>query len=247
MKKCTYCGKEFPDTASVCDLDGRPLADPGAPDSSSQTPRSSEVSLPLPWIRFSIRRVKKGTPRPPKEYQRLPGRGNQVEGNRWIAVTRSLSTAWMARDHLLLISRSGFTEHYKRFYFRDIQAIIIRKTAASLVGNIVLMVLALACFLLTAAVSDPAARIVWALIGGFFAFFAAWSLWLGSTCVTHIKTAVQTEQLAAWSRMRAARKGMALLRPRLLEAQGELPEVELKARLEEQILRQTQPSATETT
>jgi hypothetical protein len=72
------------------------------------------------------------------------------------------------------------------------------------------------------------------------------SLWRGSTCVTQIKTAVQTEQLAAWNRMRAARKGMAMIRPRLLEAQGEFSQEELKARLEEQILRQSQSSAPET-
>jgi len=50
MKKCSYCGKEFPDTATVCDIDGRPLLDPNAPVPSSQTPR------------------------PSREYQRLPGR-----------------------------------------------------------------------------------------------------------------------------------------------------------------------------
>lgn len=185
-------------------------------------------------------------PRAPKEYQRLPGRGTQVEGGRWIAVTRALCTVWMARDHLLLISRGGYTEHYKRFYFRDIQAVIIRKTAASFVGNIVLTILALGAILLAAAVQDIAARIVWAIIGGLFAFFTLLSLWRGSSCVTHIKTAVQTEHLAAWNRMRAARKGMAMIRPRLLEAQGELPPQELKARLEEQILSQTQPSNPET-
>jgi hypothetical protein len=64
--------------------------------------------------------------------------------------------------------------------------------------------------------------------------------------MTHIKTAVQTERLGAWNRMRATRNGMAMIRPRLLEAQGELPPQELRARLEERILRQTQPSAPET-
>ena len=115
----------------------------------------------------------------------------------------------MARDHLLLVSRTGYTETYKRFYFRDIQAVIIRKTATAFVGNIVLSILALGFILLAVTVSDAAFKIVWALIGGLFAFLFLLSLWRGSSCVTHIKTAVQTEQLAAWNRMRAARKGMA--------------------------------------
>ena len=207
--------------ATVCDIDGRPLVDPNAPDPPSQTPRAR------------------------REYQRLPGRGTQVEGNRWLAVSRSLCTVWMARDHLLLVSRAYYTETYKRFYFRDIQAVVIRKTAAAFVGNIVLSIPALGFILLAVSVSDTAFKIVWALIGGFFAFLFLLSLWRGSTCVTHIKTAVQTEQLAAWSRMRAARKGMAMIRPRLLEAQGQLPPEELRARVEDQILRQTQPSARE--
>jgi hypothetical protein len=223
MKKCSYCGKEFSDTATACDIDGRPLIDLNAPDPSSQTPRA------------------------PREYQRLPGRGTQVEGNRWLAVTRALCTVWMARDHLLLVSRTGYTENYKRFYFRDIQAVIIRKTATAFVGNIVLSILALGFILLAVAVSDDAFKIVWSLIGGCFAFVFLLSLWRGSSCVTHIKTAVQTEQLAAWNRMRAARKGMAMIRPRLLAAQGEFSQEALRARLEDQILRQTQPSAPENT
>ncbi len=222
MKKCPYCGKEFPDDASVCDLDGQPLVDPNAPGPSSDARKAG------------------------KEYRRLPGRGSLMEGNKWYATSRALCTVWMAQDHLLLILRTGYTEKYKRFYFRDIQAIITRKTVTSLVGNIILVILALGFFLWAGDISDPAGRIVTALIGGFFLFLFLLSLWRGSTCVTQIKTAVQTEQLAAWNRMRAARKGMAMIRPRLLEAQGELSQVELKARLEEEILRQSQSSAAET-
>jgi hypothetical protein len=149
----------------------------------------------------------------------------------------------MARDHLLLISRTGYTETYKRFYFRDIQAVIIRKTATALVLNIVLIILALPFFWLAASATDRPPqiyweRLAWASIGGFFLFLALLSFWRGSSCITHIKTAVQTERLAAWHRMRAARKGMEMIRPRLLEAQGELPPQELKARLEERIIRQ---------
>jgi hypothetical protein len=34
MKKCTYCGKEYPDEATVCQLDQQPLVDPAAPKPS---------------------------------------------------------------------------------------------------------------------------------------------------------------------------------------------------------------------
>jgi hypothetical protein len=218
MKKCSYCGKEYPDTATVCDIDAHPLLDPNPPAPSRS------------------------------EYQRLPGRGTQVEGGGWLAISGSLCTMWMARDHLLLVARTGYTETYKRFYFRDIQAVIIRQTPTAFLWNILLGIVAL-CFFLAALLTPPAgviARIVCSWIGGLFVFLVLLNLWLGSTCVTQIKTAVQTEELAAWNRMRAARKGLAMIRPRLLEAQGEFPQAQLKARLEAQILRQNQSSAPET-
>jgi hypothetical protein len=31
MKKCTYCGKEYPDDKLICEVDARPLFDPTAP------------------------------------------------------------------------------------------------------------------------------------------------------------------------------------------------------------------------
>jgi hypothetical protein len=170
-----------------------------------------------------------------------------VDGNRLFSVSRSLCTLWMGKDHLLLVSRTGYTETYKRFYFRDIQAVLIRKTAAAAVGNAVLAILAITLILFGIAVSDSIGRGFLFFFGGFFALLLLINLWRGSTCVTHIKTAVQTEQLAAWGRMRAARKGMAILRPRLQEAQGGLSPEELKARFEGQILRQTQASAPGTT
>jgi len=34
MKKCTYCGKEYPDEATVCELDEEPLIDPSTPKPS---------------------------------------------------------------------------------------------------------------------------------------------------------------------------------------------------------------------
>ncbi|HWI55617.1 MAG TPA: hypothetical protein VNZ22_00220, partial [Bacillota bacterium] len=38
------------------------------------------------------------------------------------------SSLWLGPDHLLCIETTGYTETYKRFYFRDIQAVLIRQT-----------------------------------------------------------------------------------------------------------------------
>jgi hypothetical protein len=68
-------------------------------------------------------------------------------------------------------------------------------------------------------------------ISVFFGFFTLLNLWRGPTCVTHIKTAVQTEKLPPWNRLRGARKEMKRIRPLILQAQGELSAEELKSRL----------------
>ncbi len=60
---------------------------------------------------------------------------------------------------------------------------------------------------------------------------AVYSLWRGPSCITHIHTAVQTDQLAAWNRVRTARKGLAALRARIELAQGTVPPEELRTQL----------------
>jgi hypothetical protein len=137
----------------------------------------------------------------------------------------------MGSDHLLLVDRTGYTESYKRFYFADIQAIVVRKTNSATTVTAVTGSAAVAFFAWAFSISNMPGRLTLCIIGGCFALFALHGLWRGPSCVTHIQTAVQTDQLAAWNRIRAARKGLAALRPRLLEAQGTVAEEELRVQL----------------
>src|SRR5205823_5634583 len=83
----------------------------------------------------------------------LESKSNQISYRRVGGMRRTLTLSraalFTADDHFLLCDyRSGFTERYKRFYFRDIEAIIIRKTngwlfwimAWILIGLIFLMI-----------------------------------------------------------------------------------------------------------
>jgi hypothetical protein len=56
-----------------------------------------------------------------KEYKRIGGRG----ARRRQFFTRN--TLWLGADHLLQVEHTGYTEEYKRFYFRDIQGITVQK------------------------------------------------------------------------------------------------------------------------
>src|SRR5438270_7546384 len=96
-----------------------------------------------------------------KEYRRLPGRGYRRQGS-WIAATRTISTLWMSKDHLLCIdSMGGYSEDYKRFYYRDIQAIIVRKTKKHRIWNWVFcLILGICGVVLTVGISDIFGRSV---------------------------------------------------------------------------------------
>jgi hypothetical protein len=132
---------------------------------------------------------------------------------------RKYSRLWLADDHLLLATTTGYTEEYRRFYFADIQAIFIRKTNAGAVGNWILV------------------SVVVILIGMgiifrkdliFVAFLVALPLVLltvtalfGSNCTVEIQTAVSTQLLTPLTRLRASKKIIAQLVPLITAAQGE--------------------------
>lgn len=165
----------------------------------------------------------------PKEYRRLPGSGLRKQG--LIAVTSNRSTLWLGRDHLLSINSERFSEDYKRFYFRDIQAIIIRKTHTGLVINIVFILLALPLLISSTFVSDSGGVAACLIISGLLLLVALINALMGPTCRCDLQTAVQVEQLPSLGRLRRARKVLAKLRPLIAEAQGELTREEIPARM----------------
>ena len=53
-----------------------------------------------------------------EKYRRLPGRRRGVISG---------ASLWMGSDHILLVKSAWFREEYKRFYLRDIQAIVVAR------------------------------------------------------------------------------------------------------------------------
>jgi len=149
---------------------------------------------------------------------------------RFSVVSAGNSSLWLGPDHLLCIDSTGFTENYKRFYFRDIQAVIIRRTDGYKYWGLAWGILTL-FFAATAFVtSDSAGRIVLLSIGAFFGLCLLLNLALGPTTACYLQTAVQNEQLPSIVRLRKARKVLNLLRPLVVSAQGELAPQEIAAR-----------------
>jgi len=159
----------------------------------------------------------------------------------------SRSSLWLGEDHLLLVNCVGYTETYKRFFFRDIQAITLRKTRARTVLNWIFGSLAALCgFAIIASISSQGMGI------GTFIFVCIVSVIFGipllinnlsgSTCACQIRTAVQTEDLPSLARLRKARQTIERIRPLIAEAQGQFTPEEMSARMRELILARPQPA-----
>jgi len=160
----------------------------------------------------------------PDRYIRLPGRGNSRKGGAFIAISRVSSRLWLGEDHLLQVeSTGGYSENYKRFYFRDIQSICLQKTNTWLVINLVLAIIAGLLFLWTLTVRDSAGRVALGIATAIFGFFLLLNLLRGSSCICQLKTAVHLEELPSLRRRRNAEKVLWRIKPMIEAAQGSAP------------------------
>lgn len=159
----------------------------------------------------------------PNPYRRLPGTGSGVFEH---------VRLYAGADHLLQVSSSGFTETYRRFYFRDIQAVTLRGSIHGKVWNGVWGFLAFLPAIVALQVGSPAA-VVWWGITGIFLLLLAINVARGPTCVCQVRTAVQTRPLPSLNRVRRASKVIAQLKPRIETAQGTMSPEEFTRRIDE--------------
>jgi hypothetical protein len=167
---------------------------------------------------------------PEIKYRRLPGKGLRKQG--FIAVSRISCTLWLANDHILNVDNHVFSEDYKRFYFRDIQAIITQKTNRGKVWNIILSFfggLFGGIALFNVKPGGTEAVVAWLIVAGIFGIFLLINWLRGPTCNCHIITAVQQEQLPSLSRLKTAKKVIRILKPFIQKAQGEFKVEEAQA------------------
>jgi len=164
---------------------------------------------------------------PEKEYQRL---ARDQPRSRFAIAFISRSGLWLGKDHLLCVDSSGYTETYKRFYFRDIQAIVIRATNRRAIWNwiwgvptniFLLLLLGSLPYTGSAGPNSNLGEIVcFAFLTSVFALALLINSLLGRACVCQLRTAVQIEELPSLNRLRRARKVLNRLRPLITAAQG---------------------------
>jgi hypothetical protein len=149
-------------------------------------------------------------------YRRLPGRAGLI----------IRSSLWMQPDHVLRLRRHAFSEEYRRYYFADIQAIVLTELPAtgSYYGYAIAAALILGAGALASALDFVSAGFLTVI--GLLVFLIAVRR---RNCACYLKTRVSTEELPSLRRLSTARKAVAILKAEIQRAQGELTQETLVA------------------
>jgi hypothetical protein len=125
------------------------------------------------------------------------------------------SSYWLGSDHLLLVLVEHYSESYRRYFYREIQAVVVRRTKAWewLMGLGVLGLLltgAPALFLGSGPGAADPGRVVLAWVFGGVAMLVLAAVlahgFHGPTCEVTICTAVQRRSLPGIRRLRQAKR-----------------------------------------
>jgi hypothetical protein len=143
------------------------------------------------------------------QYRRLPGRSG-------LFIRNSL---WIQPDHVLRVRRYAFSEEYRRYYFADIQAIVLTELprTGAYYGFAAAAALALIAGALASAVHYVSA--VLCVLTALPVFLIALRR---RNCACYLKTLVSTEELPSLRRIKAAERSVAILKAEIQRAQGEL-------------------------
>jgi hypothetical protein len=150
-----------------------------------------------------------------QRYHKLPGR------RRGIVSSASL---WTGADHLLSVRSDRFQEQYKRFYFRDIQAIVITKVPRYLVSTRALATgaLLLIAILFLRVRAPGLTNWLW------LSLTVLTAVWIyvcaAHSCTCRLYTAVSREDLPSLYRNWTARKALAEMERRIAQVQGTFTE-----------------------
>jgi hypothetical protein len=122
---------------------------------------------------------------------------------------------------LLSIDSASFSEEYKRFYFRDIQAFFICPTSRMAIWNGILSAVLIMHLLVFGWMG--ASLTVLAIVATVLAIPLVINNLFGPACRVYLRTAVQVEELPSLSRVKRAQRVLDRVRPLIVGVQGSLP------------------------
>jgi hypothetical protein len=141
------------------------------------------------------------------------------------------NTLWLAKDHMLQIEHTGYSEEYKRFYYRDIQSITVRRDNRALAWTIFFVAM-LGIGIAMMLQSDSNGGWFFGLMfASLFTLFLIINLLKGASCISHIKTAVQEDQLPSLRRVKKTDKALAQIRTLVAAAQGSMTSEDIRSRV----------------
>lgn len=130
---------------------------------------------------------------------------------------------WLGDDHLLAVESTGYSEEYKRYYLKDIQAVVTRRSAwGNVVNALCGLLLALSLFAVYAGYNGgptPEAFIA-GVFAGLFLILLLWNLFRGPTCRCHVRLPLGIEEFEALDRLRNVKKVLTRLQPLIGQLQG---------------------------
>jgi hypothetical protein len=147
-------------------------------------------------------------------YRRLPGR---------IMGFVRCPSAWIADDHILLVGGSRFSETYQRVYFRDLQALLIRRKRRFVMQWPYVLLAPLLLFLFFGSLSARGYSPVLALVLIIAAVIAFLTLRFG--CYLDLATAVGNVPVHSVAFLWTARRFSAIVVPLVTAAQA-VPQAE---------------------
>ena len=144
---------------------------------------------------------------PNATYRRLPGARRGLLRK---------ATLWLAYDHILAVDSRRFTEQYKRYYFKDIQAIQLTEmgTAGRAIELVLVIVVLLVAFIAWRLQSVRTAMAAGVLLLGYLSEKSH-----GTRCSCHLITAVSQDRLPSLTRMRTSLKALRVIQPLVEQAQ----------------------------
>ena len=148
---------------------------------------------------------------------RLPGRAIKHFG--WAMQRHQL---WMAEEYLLSREITILQEDVRRYYYRDIQAIVSTPTRTWITCSWLagaLLVFLVGCGILAAVMGSPVAVALAAITGSVPLVILLGNLILGPSCKTTLYTAAADAPLFSLGRRRAADRAIARLLPFIEAAQ----------------------------
>lgn len=158
------------------------------------------------------------------KYRKICGRSSLSRS------AHSSQRLYLGSDHLLAVE-GYYRESYRRFFFRDIEAIVYRETKTGLIVNLICGTV-LALSLLGILNGDLGFAVLAWIFGVPTLIVLVLNLIKGPTCSCSMVTAVQNERLDCVSRRRKFNRLLATLLPEIDSAQPAIPASEFRMRIE---------------